>query len=358
MKTGKHNNLEDWLERVPVIGLCGSSGVGKTTLIEALIPRFIHKGLRVAVVKHGAHNVVIDKPGKDSDRFFCTGADVSLFGEECFTRWHGNDDFIPFLLQLASQYDLVLVEGHASTPVPKIWLLGEGFAAPPENQGRVIRTMKREQATVEQLFGVLQEFMQKKIELVPVYGCVLIGGKSSRMGCPKHLLEQNGTTWLENAVAKLSPVTTQVVVSGKGEVPDLLAHLPRIPDAPGLAGPLAGILGIMRWQPAASWLVMACDLPDVQPESLEWLLQRRKPGVWAILPDLAGDGRIEPLLAWYDSRCKTALEGLADAGELRISQLVGQQGVYHPTPPVSLHASWRNVNTPDELQVTGKSAGR
>ena len=76
------------LDRYPVLGICGCSGSGKTTLIEALIPRLHSIGLQVTVVKHGAHNVNIDVPGKDSDRFFRAGADVSLFCEECVSRRH------------------------------------------------------------------------------------------------------------------------------------------------------------------------------------------------------------------------------------------------------------------------------
>ncbi|RUM34460.1 MAG: molybdopterin-guanine dinucleotide biosynthesis protein B [Desulfobulbus sp.] len=349
MKDHRPSFVTSQLENAPVIGICGSSGAGKTTLIEALIPRLKNDGLRVAVVKHGAHNVQIDTPGKDSDRFFCAGADVSLFGEECFSRWHGQDDFIPFLLNLCKSYDLVVVEGHASTPVPKIWLLGRGFSAPPKNQGEIIQTFTRQEAGVEQIHSFLQGWLQEKIEKAPVYGCVLIGGKSSRMGQPKHLISSNGQTWLEQAVAKLAEVTPRVVISGQGEVPAALAEIQRIPDVTGLAGPMAGILSVMRWQPCVSWLVMACDLPDVQLQSLAWLLSCRRPGVRAIMPDLAGDGRIDPLLAWYDCRCRVYLEEIAASGGLRMSALANQPGVVHPKPPESLQGSWRNVNTPDEL---------
>jgi molybdopterin-guanine dinucleotide biosynthesis protein A len=148
----------------------------------------------------------------------------------------------------------------------------------------------------------------------------------------------------------------QVVLSGSGKIPDSLTALPRVPDAPGLAGPLAGILSVMRWQHAVSWLVMACDLPDVQPESLEWLLEQRKPGIRAVLPDLRGDGHLEPLLAWYDFRCRPLLETIAASGFLRISRLAEQPGVCHFQPPEYLHGSWRNVNTP--AQVTGKNKTR
>jgi molybdopterin-guanine dinucleotide biosynthesis protein A len=170
------------------------------------------------------------------------------------------------------------------------------------------------------------------------------------MGRPKHLIEYKNKTWLEYTVDKLAPLVDEVVLSGRGEVPESLASLPRVPDAPGLAGPLAGILAVMRWQPAVSWLVMACDQPNIRAESLEWLLDGRRPGVHAILPDLQGDGHLEPLLAWYDFRCRALLEEIAVAGSLRISALAGQPGIYHFQPPVDLRSSWNNINTPAELE--------
>jgi molybdopterin-guanine dinucleotide biosynthesis protein A len=203
-----------------------------------------------------------------------------------------------------------------------------------------------------------QDLTSKQWEQTPVWGCILIGGKSSRMGRPKHLIQEDEKTWLEQAVEILSPHVEQVVLSGSGEVPASLTSLAQVPDAPGLAGPLAGILSVMRWQQAVSWLVMACDQPDVQAESLEWLLGQRKPGIRAVLPDLLGDGHLEPLLAWYDSSCRPQLEAIAASGSLQISQLANQVGICHFQPPEHLHSSWRNINTPDQLTRKEKNACR
>ena len=195
-------------------------------------------------------------------------------------------------------------------------------------------------------------------EQAPVWGCVLIGGRSSRMGRPKHLIRKNNLTWLEHAVNILAPKVEQVVISGSGMIPESLAALPRVPDAPGLAGPLAGILSVMRRQRAVSWLVMACDQPDMQPESLDWLLAQRRPGIRAVLPDLLGDGHLEPLLAWYDFRCRLQLESIAASGSLKISRLANQIGIRHFQPPEHLHRSWRNVNTPDQMTRKNKRTRR
>jgi molybdopterin-guanine dinucleotide biosynthesis protein B len=57
-----------------VIAFVGSSGAGKTTLIERLIALFKERGLRVSSVKHTHHSVEIDHQGKDSWRMKKAGS--------------------------------------------------------------------------------------------------------------------------------------------------------------------------------------------------------------------------------------------------------------------------------------------
>ena len=78
----------DTIGRLPVFGVCGWSGSGKTTLIEAVLPKLLARNLKVAVVKHDVHAIDVDRPGKDSDRFFQAGADVYLQGNEELSRRH------------------------------------------------------------------------------------------------------------------------------------------------------------------------------------------------------------------------------------------------------------------------------
>lgn len=182
-----------------------------------------------------------------------------------------------------------------------------------------------------------------------VWGCVLIGGASRRMGHPKHLIKQDGMTWLEMAVSRLAKKVEKVVVSGGGKIPASLEGIPVIPDIPGLHGPLAGILSVMRWNQDVSWLVIACDQPAIRAEAYDWLLGVRNVDVMAILPDLLGNGHVEPLLAYYDCRCRSFFEEIVESGTNRTADIVGKPGVITPSPPAHLHESWRNVNTPEDL---------
>jgi molybdopterin-guanine dinucleotide biosynthesis protein MobB len=342
--------------KMPIMGICGPSGAGKTTLIEAIVPELLQRGLRVAVVQHECPALLLDVPGRDSDRLYRSGADLFLLGGEESVRLHGDagDAFGFQLSQIARYYDLVLVEGHGQTPVSKLWLLAEDEQLPADMES-VLRVFPRDEKRAAQLFEFLLQWLQEIWSQTPVWACVLIGGRSSRMGRPKHLLEKeetSATTWLEHTVSLLQPlVGTHIALSGAGCVPEGLAHLPRLPDIPEARGPLTGILAAMRWQPAVSWLLIACDMPDIRAEALTWLLARRKPGCWGTVPRLQEDGYVEPLLAHYDYRSGPLFEQLLASGSLRIGRIAGQNKIETPLIPLQLSSSWHNINTPQELEL-------
>ena len=344
---------------LPILGICGHSGAGKTTLIEAMLAELILRGLRVAVVKHDCRNPVVDIPGRDSDRLYRAGADVFFLGGEQFTRLHGvgEADFEFQLKGLASRYDLVLVEGHGQTPIPKIWLLAEDETEVPVETGQVLAVFSRGEGRAPLVFDFLLQWLQEIWQQTPVWACILIGGRSSRMGRPKHLIEKedakDNSTWLEHTVGLLQPlIGDQIALSGGGLVPASLDHLPRLPDIPEARGPLTGILAAMRWQPRVSWLLIACDMPDISTEAVSWLLSQRRPGCWGTVPRLHEDGHVEPLLAHYDYRCGFLFERLLVSGSLRIGQVARQGKIDSPLIPLSLRPSWHNINTPEELAVS------
>ena len=105
--------------------ITGHSGSGKTTLLEALIPRFVARGLRVSLIKHTHHDFDVDKPGKDSYRLRQAGcSEVMLLSNKRWALMHElRDDPEPDLAQqlaLLAPCDLVLVEGYKQAAIPKL----------------------------------------------------------------------------------------------------------------------------------------------------------------------------------------------------------------------------------------------
>ena len=343
------------LEKLPILGICGFSGAGKTTLIEKIVPVLTAKGLKIAVVKHDAHRIVVDTPGKDSDRFFQSGADVYLQGQtEEFYRTHAPDDRELFhkLTGLIRKYDLVLIEGRKNLPVQKLWLLSEGEESPPDGIEGIGGVLGRDSDRVEYLLTFLDRWLPALWAETPIYGCVLVGGKSSRMGAPKHLISENGYTLFEKTVECLKPAVQKIVAVGNGEIPGENSEkngIVRLSDVPGVGGPMAGILSCMRWAPHVSWVVVSCDLPDITPDAVQWLLSTRMPGVWATLPMLNGSEYIEPLFAHYDFRSHRMLETCAGNGIFYPSYIAGNERVIVISPPKDLEQAWKNINTNKEL---------
>mgnify|MGYP000193464349 CR=1 FL=1 len=62
---------------IPVYSVVGILEAAKLLFLEKLIPELKKRGLRVAVVKHDAHEFEIDREGKDSYRLTAAGADVT-----------------------------------------------------------------------------------------------------------------------------------------------------------------------------------------------------------------------------------------------------------------------------------------
>ena len=255
------------------------------------------------------------------------------------------------LHRLTGEYDVVFVDCKTDIPLQKISLLSSGN----EKTEDVLSCILNNESSLSGFLDLFLTAIQVAFDKRPVWGCVLIGGKSSRMGRPKHLIaDDTGKTWLERTVDILTPLTDEMVISGAGTLPGPLTGLSRLLDIPGVVGPLTGILSAGRWSPQVSWLVIACDMPHISTEAVEWLLTHRKPGFWGCVPRMVGTDYIEPLFAWYDARASCLFERQALAGEMRISNIARHPKIMNPVIPETLRHGWENINTPEQLQQLKK----
>jgi molybdopterin-guanine dinucleotide biosynthesis protein B len=116
-----------------VFGIAGHSGMGKTTLLERLIPELTGRGLSVSLIKHSHKSIDIDRPGKDSYRLREAGCgEVVLLGNERWALMHelrgAPEPSLDYLIGRLQPCDLVLVEGFKEGHFPKIevWRHGLG----------------------------------------------------------------------------------------------------------------------------------------------------------------------------------------------------------------------------------------
>jgi len=111
--------------KTPVIGFAGWKSSGKTTLVERLVAELVHRGLRVATVKHAHHEARIDDAATDSARHRRAGAsEVALVSSARWAIIHElreeDEPTLDEVLARLSPADIVIVEGYKRAPIPKI----------------------------------------------------------------------------------------------------------------------------------------------------------------------------------------------------------------------------------------------
>ena len=109
------------MTNTPVYSIVAYSGTGKTTLLEKLIIELKKRGLRVAVIKHDAHDFEIDYEGKDSWRFTRAGADVTVVASGMKAAIMENRHVpIEELISRIAGVDIILTEGYKKGKWPRI----------------------------------------------------------------------------------------------------------------------------------------------------------------------------------------------------------------------------------------------
>lgn len=108
-----------------VFGIAGHSGMGKTTLLERLVPELRSRGLSVSLIKHSHKDIEIDRAGKDSYRLREAGCmEVLLLGDNRWALMHelrgAPEPSLDYLLDRLQACDLVLVEGFKGGDFPKL----------------------------------------------------------------------------------------------------------------------------------------------------------------------------------------------------------------------------------------------
>ncbi len=192
----------------------------------------------------------------------------------------------------------------------------------------------------------------------PVYGLVLAGGRSRRMGQDKALLDHSGKSQLAFSVDLLSDCVGRVFVSTRPDqaTDDERRRYEQIVDQYDNLGPVAGILSALREHSDVDWLVVACDLPNIDETTIRHLLQEQDEQSPFTAYKSSFDGLPEPLCAIYRAGCADIIQGFVDAGlncPRKILIRSATQLLDQPNP-----RALDNVNTPDDLQNSLLRAGR
>jgi len=142
-----------------------------------------------------------------------------------------------------------------------------------------------------------------------IYGLVLAGGKSTRMGKDKGLIPYHGMPQRNYLYHLLSRVCDRTFLSIRPEQKnDFSDDMEIIVDENKYKGPYNGLLSAHKKHPKVAWLVLACDLPLIDLQSLQELIAARDPNTMATSFAQKADPLPEPLCAiWEPKAFETSL---------------------------------------------------
>ncbi|MBJ7899541.1 MAG: cyclic pyranopterin monophosphate synthase MoaC [Cyanobacteria bacterium RI_101] len=188
------------------------------------------------------------------------------------------------------------------------------------------------------------------VEAPPLYGLVLTGGQSRRMGQDKALMDYRGRPHAQYLYDLLSQYCEKVFISARPRQwqGTVLESLPTLPDREENLGPLGGLLTALSAYPQANWLVLACDLAAVDDEIIENLLNQVRPGAVATCYQNPEGGFPEALCAVYTPQALTLFQRGRQAGILcpvKLLQLADCHLIPAPHP-----GAIANANTPEDYE--------
>ena len=181
-------------------------------------------------------------------------------------------------------------------------------------------------------------------------GVVLAGGKSSRMGQDKALIELDGRKLLDRALDLLDPHVAELLVIGDPDKYGFVGPFVIGDEWPG-KGPLGGIATAMRYASNDRLLVTGCDLPGLNERFFDLLKSQLGNATDAVVP--RHEGLIEPLAAAYHRGAQPTFRRCVEIDVLKMSDALSQVRTSY-VEVIPGRDGWpadlfRNINAPGDL---------
>lgn len=137
---------------------------------------------------------------------------------------------------------------------------------------------------------------------IKLYGLILTGGKSTRMGRDKGQLDYHGLPQRNYLFSLAANCCEKVFYSIREDQTSTFDEHPYIVDRNKYKGPTNGILSAYEKYPDIGWLVLACDLPLLQKDCVNQLIAERDTSKLATVFATKQSKLPEPLIAIWEPK--------------------------------------------------------
>ncbi len=182
-----------------------------------------------------------------------------------------------------------------------------------------------------------------------IYGLILAGGYSQRMGVDKAELTYRGERQIDRLWKILQRVGLRSYISCRtDQATTYQSDFPLLPDTRIAEGPLTGIMTAFDHFPDKAWLVLACDMPLIDEQSILQLIDKRDGNYVATVYVEPKKNNPEPLFCIWELIALPQLSTFWESGgrsPLTFLQMHTYKGLFPKRPELLT-----NVNTPEDYQ--------
>ena len=188
-----------------------------------------------------------------------------------------------------------------------------------------------------------------------VSSIILAGGRSSRLGREKHAEVIAGKSLIERVIGRLYPLSTEILLVISQSQSEILFSLPEVKtlvDIYPKKGSLGGIYTGLVNSEYTNSIVVACDMPFLNPDLLRYMIDI-SPDFDIVIPRIGNE--LEPLHAIYSKNCIAPMRDLIERGYFKIDSFFDSVKVRYIEEEVlnrfdPEHLSFFNVNTQEDLE--------
>ncbi len=178
-----------------------------------------------------------------------------------------------------------------------------------------------------------------------LFGLILAGGKSSRMGFDKGSIDYHGKPQREYLFDLLGKYCNQVFTSCKNSN-DIPKTLNPLPDQFQINSPLNGILSAFQFNKNVAWLTIPVDMPMIDAAVIEFLLAHRNESKKATCFFDSDGTNPEPLFTLWEPSASDDLIKFHESGKISARDFLKQSDIHILSVPNSRYLT--NINSEEE----------
>ena len=183
-----------------------------------------------------------------------------------------------------------------------------------------------------------------------ITGIILAGGKSSRMGTDKGLVNLKGHSLINHVIQVVNLMCDDIIIiSNQPRYKNL--GVPVFEDILKNKGPVGGLHSGLRHSKTQYNLLVACDMPNISFDLIKFVLDNVDGTEDAVVP--LNNNQPEPLCGVYAKNCIAQLEKAIDENRFKMQEILKNLNTKYISVDESLpfytSELFMNVNTMEDL---------